>query len=81
MLKFVLDSAFFWSQPTIIVVFGPCFILGAFLLPYFISVIVTGIPMFFLEVSIGQLMSRGGIEAWELIPLFKGKLKSVMIRY
>uniref|UniRef100_A0A5K3EHC9 Transporter n=2 Tax=Mesocestoides corti TaxID=53468 RepID=A0A5K3EHC9_MESCO len=45
---------------------------GAFLIPYFICVLVTGIPMFFLEVSIGQLMSRGGIEAWEIIPLFKG---------
>ncbi|VDL32490.1 unnamed protein product [Hymenolepis diminuta] len=45
---------------------------GAFLIPYFISVLVTGIPMFFLEVSVGQLMSRGGIEAWEIIPLFKG---------
>ncbi|CDS37578.1 sodium:chloride dependent neurotransmitter [Echinococcus multilocularis] len=44
----------------------------AFLIPYFVSVFVTGIPMFFLEVSIGQLMSRGGIEAWEIIPLFKG---------
>ncbi|EUB64015.1 Sodium- and chloride-dependent GABA transporter [Echinococcus granulosus] len=44
----------------------------AFLIPYFISIFVTGIPMFFLEVSIGQLMSRGGIEAWEIIPLFKG---------
>ncbi|KAM3184522.1 hypothetical protein ACTXT7_008224 [Hymenolepis weldensis] len=36
------------------------------------DVLVTGIPMFFLEVSVGQLMSRGGIEAWEIIPLFKG---------
>ncbi|KAM7542662.1 hypothetical protein Aperf_G00000016847 [Anoplocephala perfoliata] len=45
---------------------------GAFLVPYFVSVFVTGIPMFFLEVSVGQLMSRGGIEAWEIIPLLKG---------
>ncbi|VDN99248.1 unnamed protein product [Rodentolepis nana] len=52
-----------------------CLTPGAFLIPYFISVLVTGIPMFFLEVSIGQLMSRGGIEAWEIIPLFKA-LKS-----
>ena len=51
------------------------FLLGAFLIPYFTSVILTGIPMFFLEVSIGQLMSRGGIEAWEIIPLFKGTPK------
>uniref|UniRef100_A0A0X3P9P4 Transporter n=1 Tax=Schistocephalus solidus TaxID=70667 RepID=A0A0X3P9P4_SCHSO len=45
---------------------------GAFLLPYFISVFVVGIPMFLLEVSVGQLMSRGGIEAWNICPLLKG---------
>nr|VZI10603.1 unnamed protein product [Spirometra erinaceieuropaei] len=45
---------------------------GAFLLPYFISVFVVGIPLFFLEVSLGQLMSRGGIEAWNICPLLKG---------
>ncbi|VDK80585.1 unnamed protein product [Dibothriocephalus latus] len=45
---------------------------GAFLIPYFISCFLVGIPMFFLEVSVGQLMSRGGPAAWEIIPLFKG---------
>ena len=25
-----------------------------------------------LEVSMGQFMSRGGIEAWDMVPLFKG---------
>lgn len=45
---------------------------GAFLIPYFISVFLGGIPMFFLEVCIGQYMSTGGISAWALCPLFKG---------
>lgn len=45
---------------------------GAFLIPYFIAVFLGGIPMFFLEVCIGQFMSTGGISAWQLCPLFKG---------
>lgn len=45
---------------------------GAFLIPYFISVFLGGIPMFFMEVCIGQFMSTGGISAWALCPLFKG---------
>lgn len=45
---------------------------GAFLIPYFVSVFLGGIPIFFLEVVLGQYMSRGGIEAWNICPLFKG---------
>ena len=37
-------------------------------------VILAGIPMFFLEVSIGQFMSQGGIKVWNISPLFMGKL-------
>ena len=47
-------------------------ILGAFLLPYFIMVVLAGIPMFLLEVSIGQFMSAGGIRVWNISPLFTG---------
>ena len=45
---------------------------GAFLIPYFLCVIVGGIPMFFLEVAIGQFMSQGGIMVWNICPLFQG---------
>ncbi|KAK0062226.1 sodium- and chloride-dependent taurine transporter [Biomphalaria pfeifferi] len=45
---------------------------GAFLVPYFIAVFLGGIPMFFLEVAIGQFMSEGGIGPWKIAPLFKG---------
>ncbi|XP_077978694.1 sodium- and chloride-dependent creatine transporter 1-like isoform X2 [Glandiceps talaboti] len=31
-----------------------------------------GIPLFFLEVSLGQFMSRGGIECWKICPIFQG---------
>ena len=58
------------SQPQILLCLS---VSGAFLLPYFIMVILAGIPMFFLEVSIGQFMSAGGIKVWNISPLFTGK--------
>ncbi|OAF66293.1 Sodium-dependent neutral amino acid transporter B(0)AT1, partial [Intoshia linei] len=45
---------------------------GSFLIPYFICVIVTGIPLFFLEVSMGQLLKEGAYGVWNICPLFKG---------
>uniref|UniRef100_A0A0B7AA86 Transporter n=1 Tax=Arion vulgaris TaxID=1028688 RepID=A0A0B7AA86_9EUPU len=45
---------------------------GAFLIPYFIAVVLGGIPMFFLEVSLGQFMGEGGIGPWKIAPLFQG---------
>lgn len=45
---------------------------GAFLIPYTIFLIMGGIPIFLLEVGMGQFMSRGGIESWNIVPVFKG---------
>uniref|UniRef100_UPI00398E4848 sodium- and chloride-dependent GABA transporter 2-like n=1 Tax=Pristiophorus japonicus TaxID=55135 RepID=UPI00398E4848 len=46
---------------------------GAFLIPYFVFLIACGIPMFFLEIALGQHTSQGGVTAWRKIcPLFEG---------
>ncbi|KAK6620008.1 hypothetical protein RUM44_006408 [Polyplax serrata] len=44
---------------------------GAFLVPYFICLVAGGIPIFFLEIAIGQYTSQGGITAWNFCPIFK----------
>ncbi|XP_029457239.1 sodium- and chloride-dependent taurine transporter isoform X1 [Rhinatrema bivittatum] len=46
---------------------------GAFLIPYFIFLFGGGLPVFFLEVALGQYTSEGGITCWEKIcPIFTG---------
>ncbi|XP_001631770.2 sodium- and chloride-dependent GABA transporter 1 isoform X1 [Nematostella vectensis] len=46
---------------------------ATFLIPYFIMLIVNGIPLFFLELAIGQWFSSGVIGVWKSIcPLLKG---------
>uniref|UniRef100_A0A672Z5N3 Transporter n=1 Tax=Sphaeramia orbicularis TaxID=375764 RepID=A0A672Z5N3_9TELE len=46
---------------------------GVFLVPYVLFLVTCGIPIFFLEVSMGQLTGQGGITCWRKIcPLFEG---------
>ncbi|XP_036939665.1 sodium- and chloride-dependent GABA transporter 2-like [Acanthopagrus latus] len=46
---------------------------GVFLFPYALMLFTCGIPLFFLEVSVGQLTRQGGITCWRKIcPLFEG---------
>ncbi|XP_012502928.1 PREDICTED: sodium- and chloride-dependent betaine transporter isoform X2 [Propithecus coquereli] len=54
---------------------------GAFFIPYLIFFFTCGIPVFFLEVALGQYTSQGSVTAWRKIcPLFQGiGLASVVI--
>uniref|UniRef100_A0A8C4MP11 Transporter n=1 Tax=Equus asinus asinus TaxID=83772 RepID=A0A8C4MP11_EQUAS len=46
---------------------------GAFFIPYFIFFFTCGIPVFFLEVALGQYTSQGSVTAWRKIcPLLQG---------
>ncbi|KRY75768.1 Sodium-dependent noradrenaline transporter [Trichinella pseudospiralis] len=46
---------------------------GAFLIPYISFLILCGVPLFFLEASIGQFTSRSAATMWSICPIFKGK--------
>uniref|UniRef100_A0A8C4QGC0 Transporter n=1 Tax=Eptatretus burgeri TaxID=7764 RepID=A0A8C4QGC0_EPTBU len=46
---------------------------GAFLIPYVIFLLGGGIPLFFMEVAVGQFTSQGGITCWtKICPLLTG---------
>ncbi|XP_070185045.1 sodium-dependent proline transporter-like, partial [Littorina saxatilis] len=45
---------------------------GAFLLPFLLMMVIIGLPLFFLEASLGQFCSAGPMGCWQFAPLFKG---------
>jgi len=45
---------------------------GAFLIPYFIMLLLAGLPLFFMELALGQFASEGPVTIWKICPLFKG---------
>ena len=46
---------------------------GAFFVPYTIMLFFVGIPIFFIEVSLGQFTSNGPVTCWKFANLFRGK--------
>jgi len=44
------------------------------LLPYVTMMLLLGMPLFYLELALGQYASLGPISVWRVCPLFKGKL-------
>ncbi|CAG5089272.1 Similar to ine: Sodium- and chloride-dependent GABA transporter ine (Drosophila melanogaster) [Cotesia congregata] len=56
---------------------------GVFLIPYFIILIVCGVPLLYMELAVGQFTRRGPIGALgQICPLFKGAgLSSVVISF
>lgn len=45
---------------------------GAFLLPFLLMMTIIGLPLFYLEASLGQFCSNGPMGCWQFAPLFKG---------
>lgn len=46
---------------------------GAFLIPYILMLIICGMPLFFMELALGQHVSLGPVSSWAAIcPIAKG---------
>ncbi|XP_074937966.1 sodium-dependent proline transporter-like [Phalacrocorax aristotelis] len=45
---------------------------GVFLIPYFIMLLVVGLPLFLMELSLGQYGATGPITVWKCCPILKG---------
>lgn len=80
LLKLPIVSIYFWSCSVIFILIEVCCLMwtssssGAFLIPYLIFLFTCGVPVFFLEIALGQYTSEGGITCWRKIsPLFEGK--------
>lgn len=48
------------------------FIVGAFLIPYFVMLAIEGIPIFYLELAIGQRLRKGAIGVWNQVSPYLG---------
>lgn len=66
-----LAIALLWNRGECDHVMNMC-VAGVFLIPYLLIVFIGGIPVFFLEIALGQFMKQGGVSAWNIAPLFKG---------
>ncbi|KAI6214832.1 Transporter [Aphelenchoides besseyi] len=66
---FAVDLANVWRFPYLCFKNGG----GAFLIPYCIMVLLAGIPLFYMELALGQYYRKGAISTWgRICPLFKG---------
>jgi len=45
---------------------------GAFIIPYVVMMTFVGLPVFFLELIIGQYAAAGPLNIWNISPLFRG---------
>ncbi|CAH8548690.1 unnamed protein product [Schistosoma bovis] len=75
-IGFAVDLANVWRFPYLCYKNGG----GAFLIPYGLMLIFGGIPLFYMELALGQFIRKGAITSWgRVCPLLKGVGYSVVL--
>jgi hypothetical protein len=46
---------------------------GAFLIPYTLMMVFGAVPLFYMELILGQYNRQGPVSVWRICPLFKGE--------
>ncbi|XP_058536188.1 sodium-dependent dopamine transporter isoform X2 [Ochotona princeps] len=74
-IGFAVDLANVWRFPYLCYKNGG----GAFLVPYLLFMVIAGMPLFYMELALGQFNREGAAGVWKICPLLKGVGFSVIL--
>ncbi|XP_042909495.1 sodium-dependent dopamine transporter-like [Parasteatoda tepidariorum] len=67
-IGFAVDLANVWRFPYLCYRNGG----GVFLIPYLLMLVFGAMPLFYMELALGQYHRQGPISVWKICPIFKG---------